>query len=61
MVRRELRRDRGGRGAGKVRLGAETWNAIPAREAPDLLPAGQEVEVERVDGLTLVVRPRGSS
>jgi membrane protein implicated in regulation of membrane protease activity len=45
---------------GYVLVHGELWRAHAADDEP--LPAGQEVEVERVeDGLTLAVRPTETS
>ncbi len=43
---------------GRVRLGSEEWRA--AADGEELIPADTEVEVLRVDGTHVVVRPRGA-
>jgi membrane protein implicated in regulation of membrane protease activity len=44
---------------GRVRVGREEWRAEP--EGNEEIPTGAEVEVLRVDGTHLVVRPRAAS
>ena len=56
VLRREFRAGGDGFLRGKVRLGSETWNAVPVDPATARLPAGDEVEVADLAGLTLVVR-----
>jgi membrane protein implicated in regulation of membrane protease activity len=41
---------------GQVRVRDEVWRARPAEGQPDTVEAGSEVVVERVDGVTLIVR-----
>ena len=41
---------------GQVRVRDEIWRARPAEGQPDTVEAGAEVVVERVDGVTLIVR-----
>ena len=43
------------RGTGKVELRGTTWNAVNAAETP--IAPGQLCRVERVEGLTLLIRP----
>lgn len=43
---------------GRVQLGSEEWRAASADEIA--IPEGSEVEVLKIDGTHLVVRPRGT-
>jgi len=43
---------------GRVRLGSEEWRA--ASDSEETIPEGTSVEVQRIDGTHLVVRPRGA-
>ena len=45
-------------GMGRVRVGLEEWRAQP--EAPSEIPEGTVVEVVRVEGNHLIVRPQGA-
>jgi membrane protein implicated in regulation of membrane protease activity len=46
-------------GGGKVRVGSEEWRAEP--EPPEEISKGSLVDVLRVDGTHLVVRPKAAS
>lgn len=43
---------------GRVRLGSEEWRA--ASDSEETIPEGTSVEVQRIDGTHVVVRPRGA-
>lgn len=42
--------------AGQVKIDGELWRARPAADAGDLIDAGTEVTVTRVDGVTVEVK-----
>ena len=42
---------------GRVRIGSEEWRA--ASESEETIPEGTSVEIQRIDGTHVVVRPRG--
>ncbi|MGD8330606.1 MAG: NfeD family protein [Acidobacteriota bacterium] len=42
---------------GRVRIGSEEWRA--SSDSEETIPEGTAVEVERIDGTHVVVRPRG--
>ena len=43
---------------GRVRIGSEEWRA--ASDGEEAIPKGTAVEVQRIDGTHVVVRPRGT-
>ena len=46
----------GPRGEGEVRVFGSIWRAFPS-EGEDVLTEGQQVQIDRVDGVTVYVRP----
>jgi membrane protein implicated in regulation of membrane protease activity len=42
--------------AGQVKIGGEVWRAVPAEDAGEVIEAGAEVTVSRVDGVTVEVK-----
>lgn len=43
---------------GRVKVGSEEWRATCEDDAEDAIPEGSRVEILRIDGTNVVVRPR---